>query len=696
MFNGNWIYIFEQLSLAVVAFVVLYFWLRKKQTFKLKGIVILIIFLLTLITHYNFFYRAIFDEWKNVISSLNILHYTKQPAISTPYYYSRERYAWAPFSFFYEVVGFDKPYSNPLMGGFGILMIFGAALSGAWLAGILSKNQTTALIAGLLIGISPNTFASLPWPSSVQGDSLGIILVSLTVGIWILGRQTKNYKWILLSLLFLAASLKGGGSVRTITAFLLLPMTDIILFSKSFNKRWLFDWAAVFIIEALYLFTTSSVHMAPRFEGVPLIVRAAQIMELTAKSFIPPTILVKILAYLIHLKPQITWVVVIGSIIFTIGWILAIWGFIKKKWKLFTWAWVWFYLTVFYTPWFAEGFGSTLISINDRLNFNLLDLAGFKYAYLPLVAMHTAVAIFLSKLFKTKKRLAIILIIILIGFRSYEFMILDYKWRLEKGTPNQEWQKTLFTLLPLDYVNTHKPNYLVLVDDKNNPLYSSSFSVEAGMYDNGSVIFFNDTNSFFTKNSEWKKIDPDKIIALGWDGGKQKMINATDVFRKWLKDEKSVDWISSDFGIDFHQPKSVSIGSEIKFGESQIESPELNVILPNPQLMSLKLNVDVQDFPQYMGDKNASLDVKILCNTDHGKLKGNQLINSQRTLNDQLNDSKTIIKIDKKRGKLILNTNLKCNGVILKKMFISGSPNIQFKINNVELSFPYPSDILGK
>ena len=693
--NGNWIYIFEQLGLAIVAFIALAFLLKGKQIFKLKKVVVLTIFLLTLVTHYNSFYRAIFDEWNNVISSLNSIHYSKQSPENTPYYYSRERYAWAPFTLFYEVVGFDKSYSNILMGGFGILMIFGAAISGAWLAGILSKSQIAALIAGLLIGISPNTFASLPWPSSIQGDSLGIILVSFAVAAWIFARQTKDYKGILLSLLFLAAALKGGGSVRTITVFSLLVMSDVILFWKNFEKRWIFDWVLVLLVEAFYLFATSSVHMSPRFEGVPLIVRAAQIMELTTKSFVPPTILVKIITYLIHLNSKITWVVVIGYAIFTTGWILAIWGFVKKKWKLFIWAWLWFYLTVFYAPWFAEGYGTTLASINDRLNFNLLDLAGYKYAYLPLVGIHIAVAIFLSNLMKIKKRLAIILIIILIGFRSYEFINLDYKWRLEIGTPNQEWQKTLFGLLPFDYVNTHRPNYLVLVDGKYNPIYSSSFSIEHGMYNGGSVIFFRNVEDFFSSIKK-EKINPDNVVALGWDSGRQKMVNVTEIFKNWLKNEKSVNWINSNFGTDFYQPKSVSIGNETKFGDSQAVSPDLNVILPNPQDISLKLDVDVVDFSEYKGDGNASLDIRILCNTDHGKLKRNELINSQMTLNDQLNESKTIIPINNKRGKLILNTNLKCSGVILKKMIISGSPNIQFKINNIELSFPYPSGILGE
>lgn len=693
--NGNWIYIFEQLGLAFIGFVGIFFWLRNKQVFKLKGLVVLGIFLLVFITHYNFFYRAIFDEWGNIISSLNTLHYTKQSSESTPYYYSRERYAWAPFSLFYEVVGFDKSYSNVLMGGFGILMIFGAALSGAWLTGVLTKNHAATFIAGLLIGISPNTFASLPWPSSIQGDSLGIVLVSLSVAVWIVARKTKDYKGILLSFLFLAAALKGGGSVRTITAFSLLVMTDVVLFSKSFKKKWLFDWAAVFIIESLYLFTTSSVRMPPRFEGVPFIVRGAQIMELTTKSFIPPTILVKIIAYLIHLNPNIIWVVAIGLIIFTTGWTLAIFGFIKKKWKLFIWAWFWFYLTVFYAPWFAEGYGITLSSINDRLNFNLLDLAGYKYAYLPLVAMHVVVAIFLSALMKRKRKLFITLIIALIGFRSYEFMNLDYKWRLEVGVPNQEWQKTLFGLLPLDFVSVYRPNYLVLVDGKNNPIYSSSFLVEHGMYSNGSVVFFKDVDSFFATMDK-EKIDPNKIIALGWDSGKQKMVNVTEMFRNWLKDEKSANWVSSGFDTGFYQPKAVSIGNEIKFSESQVVSPELNVILPSPQSMVLKINMDIEDFLQYKGNKDASFDIKILCNSDHGKLKRSQLINNQMTSDDQLDSSKVIVPVGKKRGRTVVSATLRCNGAILKKMIISGSPSVQYKINNIELSFPYPSDILRK
>lgn len=699
-FNGNWAYIIDQLGLAAVSVSILFIWLRKKRLFKLSKTVVLIIVALVLVTHYNSFFRAIFDEWLNIIGDINLIHYTKTDPSATGFYITRDRYAWGPFVAFYETVGIDKPYSNFLMSSFGIIAIVGASLAGAWLAGVVFKNNLASLITGLLIGISPNTFASLAWPSSVQGDSLGVILTIFTVSAWIIARKTKDKRGILISLLLLAASLKGGGSVRTIMVGILLILSDLVLFRKYLNKKWVWDWLAVVLIEVFYYLATPAVHLVPREESVSAVVRVAQLMELTAKSLVPPTILAKLITIFLPVKINTIWVVVIGSIIFMLGWLFALLGFIKKKWSLFVFAWIWFFATIFYAPWFAEGYGKTLASINDRMVFNIPANAGFKYAYLPLVALHIFLAVVLAKLIKIKKKLGILLTVLIIGFRGIEFLKLDHDWKLQNAIPNREWQQLLFNLIPIQSADPAKPKALVLVDGKNNPLVSQSFPVQHGMYIQNSVVFYNSVSEFFKNDHEIGGLRYllDDIFAFGWDSGSQKAVDLTRIYRDWIKDAKKADteihsfsdW-KSDFPLQdgFIMPGEVYIGNVVNPVESKFTSPELSIPVPNPNNINLEVGFNTEALFELKPSGDRLLTLAILCNSDHGIKKQSDLINNQKTVEDQLNFSRVRVKIYN-HGSQTAAVTTKCEGPVIKKIVISGSPNFKYKLNRIRLGFSYP------
>ncbi len=693
-YSANWAYVFDQLGLAGVGVVVSFFWLKKKHVFRLSWWIILLISFFVIITHYNSFYRAVFDEWNNVIQGILALHDGK--LAPGGFFVTRERYAWSPFTILLEVVKFGSPHFNFIMSSFGILMTIGASLAVAWLGGIISQKKTVALLAGLLVGISPNTFASLPWPSSVQGDALGIILVALTVSVWIIARKSGDSKGILLALLFLAASLKGGGSVRTITSGSLLVMTDLILFSKDFKKRWLIDWLGILLIGVFFYLSNDSIHLSVRSQHVSLVVRVAQIMELTTKSFIPPTFLAWVMGYLLSFKMKIIWVVAIGVAVFTLGSILSLLCLRSKSLKIFSWGWLWFYLTVFYAPWFAEGYGSTLDSINDRMVFNLLDMGGYKYAYLPLVGAHIAVAIFLGMLAKNYKKLFVVIAIAIIGLRGYEFLKLDYKWRIEVATPNREWQGALFSLLPPGSGDPKFPSILVLTDGKHNPLHSSFYSVEHGVYYDGSVKILRSIEELKEYKSG-SSIQIEKIFAMGWDSGRQEMVNLTQTFRNWLKNPNSAAWNTSDFTNwrsnipkkdGFFVSEIVKFGDLSKLKEPEIASSELNVFIPNPDGLNFKLVFYAEkDGKPFQG--NALFIVGVVCNSDHGKTKRGDLVGNQETFEDQLGNSKVKIITLVKSGKATLEGKLSCSGAILKRIVIIGPTDIGFKLLNLEISFPY-------
>lgn len=695
-YDGNWAYVIEQLGLGLIAIFLSVSWLKGRKTFRLGWLNAAVIILLIYVTHTYSFNRSIFDEWFNVISPLHAIHFQKVAPEKTSFYQTRERYAWAPFTAFYEIVGFDKPYSNRLLDGYGILFMVAASLAGAWLAGTISGSKVAALIAGLLIGISPNSISSLPWPSSVQGDSLGVILVALMVGAWIIARQKKDSKGIIIALLFLAAALKGGGSVRTITSGGLLIATDVILFSKDFKKQWLWQWLGVIAIEVFYFLMTSSVQMPPRTQAVPLVVRVAQIMELTTKSFIPPTILAKLIGYLVGVSTKVSWLITLGAAIFIVGWGLTVWCFLVRRGRIFSWAWVWFFLTIFFVPWFAEGYGSTLASINDRSAFNLTDLAGFKYSYLPLVGLHVVVGIFLAKLILQKKKLFLYLTLALLAFRAWEFMFLDHKWAVEIGSPNQKWQNMLFPMLYPGKLSPQHPKYLVLADGRNNPIYWQSFSVEHGMYFDGSVIFSNSAEEFFKKQFSQKTIEPQDVYALGWDSGKQQMLDLTPIFRRWLENPNSVLWqetVFKNWSSKNYTKEGLIVPTIVKFGdivrrqESELISPTLAFSLPGSGPIEVRLNLYIENL---IASRNSSVSVGLLCNTDHGKKKAKELIGWQKTAQDQINESKVKIPLYGRAGYVSAIGKTKCGGVTLAKIVITGSPEIRFKINILELTFPYP------
>ncbi len=693
--NANWGYVIDQLGLAIIATTLLRSWLRDKKIFKLSTATIVIITSIIILTHYNSFYRAILDEWLNVIQDMQAID-RGAPAESTGFYITRERYAWAPFIAFHETVGLTKPYSNLILSAFGILMIGGAALSSAWLAGIISGSKKAAMITGLLVGISPNSFASLPWPSSVQGDSLAIILVTFTVGTWILGRKHNDTKGIIIALLFLAAALKGGGSVRTITAGALLVITDFVVFSKDFKPKFLLSWFGAFAITIFFYISNNAVHMAPRAESVSLIVRGAQIMELTTKSFVPPTILSWGIKRLLIFEGKITFVIAFGIIIFALGSLLSLYSFRKRNFKLFTWGWAWFYATAFYAPWFAEGYGTTLTSINDRIVFNLNDMAGFKYAYLPLAGLHIMLGIALANLISSKKfrKVFIVLTIILLALRSYEFLKLDYGWRKARGAIDQEWQRAVFTILPPDKQTDSDQKYLVLLDGPHNPIYSSMFSVQQGLYFGTSVIFYNDPEKFYLEKFTNDNPHLNNVYALAWDSGKLKMLDSTPTFRTWLSKAENVSWSTnnfSDWKVDGKKDGDFYTSESTIFGEKEVAyiSPELEIHLPNPKTINTTLSILVKN--SKADSAKSTFRIGVLCNSEHGITVRRDLVSNQKTKEDEVHDTTIIIPFIQKSIESTLNGTLSCEGGIIRQIVIMGPTSVSFKLLELQITFPYPS-----
>lgn len=443
-------YVIDQLTLPIIALVIAWRWILRVERFRLGWPIIIAIGSVTLIAHFISFNRTFFyDEFTNIFTPMNLIdQFGSNPPVDVSNLTRwREMYAWGPFALLFKTVGLLRPYSVEVFVTVGMAFLTAAALAGAWLAGILTKNRLVALIAGGLIGISPNTFGSLPWISNIQGDSLAIILSVATVGTWYLARSQSNSKGILIALLLLAATLKGGGVVRTAMIGGMLVVTDVLFFPHPILKRWK-QWGAVVVIMLLFYLLNPALHALSTSQSGTFAARMGYLAEATTRTFIPPTLQKPMLDYLHQYFPLYTLVIPIGAWLFGIGTLLAIAFYLKKRFLIFTWGWIWFWLTIFYVPALAVGFGTKLEQITDKWDYLF---AGYKYAYLPLVGVYLALAVLLGlgiTLFWQRRAWVAsgalaLLVLLLFWFRVNEFIILEKNWQTERSIPDKAVLETL-------------------------------------------------------------------------------------------------------------------------------------------------------------------------------------------------------------------------------------------------------------
>jgi len=446
----NWAYVIDQLTLPVIALAIAWRFILRVERFRLGWGTILAITVGTLIAHYISFGRTFFyDEFANILTPM---HLVDQFGLNAPVDISgltrwREMYSWGVFALLFKTIGLLKPYSVEIFTLVGMFFLTGGALAGGWLAGILTRSRLVALIAGLLIGISPNTFGALPWISNMQGDSMAIILSVLTVGTWYVARSRNKPVGILIALLLLVATLKSGGVVRTATIGGILVATDVFFFPRPIRSRWK-QWGAVVLIMLSFYVLNPSLHAPSPSAGAPFTVRLAQLAEATTRTFIPPTLQKPLLDYGHQYFPYSTLVIPIGAWLFGMGTLLAIAFYIKKRFLIFIWGWVWFWLTIFYVPSFAVGFGTTLEHITDKWDYLF---AGYKYSYLPLVGLYIALAALVGVgtrlLWERRHYVAVgvvaAMVVGMFWFRVKEFLILEKNWQIERSIPDKMVIQTL-------------------------------------------------------------------------------------------------------------------------------------------------------------------------------------------------------------------------------------------------------------
>lgn len=682
-YNANWAYIFDQVALPALAIVLAFSWhrkkllkknfLKRKSLLKVDWVVVLLISLVIILTHYYSFYRVIFDEWNNIVKPIILLDKNVQPPLTEIFFFSRERYVWWPFVLLYKTFGFVKPNSM-VLGTAGVFMTILASLAGAWLAWVISKRRAAALLTGLLVGISPNTFASLFNPSNVLGDNFGIIMVSLTVGTWFIARRDSDKRGLFISLLLLAATLKSGGAVRTMTVGSLLILTDLVFFWKKIRHNFIVPWTGVVGIGALFYLTNPAVQIGTADSAnvsheASLIVRGAQLLELVARSFFSPAVLKKLIPFLSNLNlssPNYFWIVTIGALTFIAGWVVSLFLFFRGRSRILLWCWCWFFLTIFYVPWSAEGYGTSLNSIDSRSGFTDL-FPGFRYAYIPLLGVHIALGIALDNLLKQKKwrKVALLIITTFMVFRAGEFLKYEYKWYTDMSVPGRSWQKAVFEVLPPETIDSSKDFKVVIVDGVHNPMSGVGGWVGTAIYAGKHVLFYESVDEFYL---DWikSKTPLDQVYAFGWDSGKQEEVNISDAFRRWLL-----------------SPESVTK----KFSDISQAQEELDIPLPNPGQMILKVELGASTDTVTPG---SHFKAALLCNTDHGKKKEKEMFWKQRTLEDWLSRSQVKFSVPNSGKKQTLTSPIKCEGGRLKRIVFEIPAGFPYKIEGIEISFPAP------
>lgn len=553
-FNPNWAYIIDQLGLAVVGGILALIWLKKKNYFKIGWIITILIFLLVMMSHYHSFYRTfMFDELRNIIAPLGILHgYHGDPSSVAPGFAGpsgiRERYGWSITTLVYELVGINHSYSIFAYPLSGILLLVFASLGAAWVAGLLSNSKLAAFITGLLVGIAPNSFMTLIWPTNIQTDGLGAILVTFTIGIWIIARKTENKKGIFIAIILLAATLKGGSVVRTAMAGGLLILTDIIFFSNFIKKGAWKEWVKIIVVSIAFYIPNAAAHWqlptTPSANTMDFATRLSFLADATTRTFIPPLMIVPLLNHLKYVFQGITWTVLIGTILFVTGSALALFTFFKKKYRFIIWGWIWFYACIWYIPWLAELYSKPNDDVGD------LTFAGYKYGYLSMFGIYIALGIFLSSQIKKfylvneqkKKVLGIlfaILTAVILFYRLDEFVKLDLFWRKEFSTHVRSWYSLVFTTIPPPTGSSNKtserPSVLVEID----MTYPNQMTREASlfipvMYYDGSLLYYDDVNTFYKEAIIEKKIPPERVHAITWNVNKKEIVNISSSFRRWL------------------------------------------------------------------------------------------------------------------------------------------------------------------
>lgn len=552
--SPNWAYIIDQLGLAIIGGILGLMWLKKKNYFNFGWITALLIVILVLMSHYHSFYRTfMFDELRNIIAPLGILHgYHGDPSSVAPGFAGpsgiRERYGWSITTLVYELVGINHSYSIFAYPISSILLLVIASLGAAWIAGLLSNSKIAAFITGLLVGIAPNSFMALIWPTNMQTDGLGAILVTFTIGIWLIARKTEDKKGVLIALILLAATLKGGSVVRTAMTGGLLILTDIIFFPNLIKKGAWRDWLKIIIVSIAFYMPNAAAHWqlptTPSAKTMDFATRLSFLADATTRSFIPPLMLIPLLNHLKAISYNITWTVAIGITFFTIGTVTALFTFLKSKYRYVAWGWVWFYACIWFFPWLAE--------LHSKPNDDAGDLtfAGYKYGYLSMFGIYIVLGIFLSSQIRKfyfvkeqkKKVVGVLFAILAAGILLYrldEFVKLDLFWRKEFSTHVRAWYTLVFTTIPPptgpSNKASEKPSALVEIDKT----YPNQMTREASlfvpvMYYDGSLLFYDDVNTFHKEVIIEKKIPPERVHAITWDVNKKEVINISSALRRWL------------------------------------------------------------------------------------------------------------------------------------------------------------------
>lgn len=548
--NPNWAYIFDQSGLGLIVGTITLVWLKKRNEFNLGWLASLMIILLVIIAHYHSFYRPFwFDELRNIVNKFPTFDGFHGDPSSIDFGFAgpggtREKYPYWISAFVYEIIGIGKPYFIFIWSASGILLLTGAALTTAWLTGVLSNSRLSALIAGLLIGVTPNSFMSLRWVSNIQRDGIGVILVTLTLGVWYIARKSKDSYGIFLALILLAATLKGGGVVRTATTGGLLILTDIVFFSEFIKKEAWKDWIKVVVVSGLFYVLNPAVHWQPSTnpssETMTFLTRLSFLADATTRSFITPLPIMFLFMYLRNISTTATWTVVLGTIFFVVGTGIAVFSLFKKRYRYFAWGWVWFYVFIWYIPWLGELHAKPDDIVSDITN------AGYEFAYLSLVGLYIAVGIFLGRQIikirlqehnkKIIGRFFLLLTIAFLGWRITEFLILDYRWRVDYSNRVGPWYNLVFGTIPppqkYSSEQSKTPKVLVELDTDHIGMEAELFIPT--MYYDGSLLFYRDLDLFYKEIILEKKIPPQRIYAIEWNDQQQKIINHTDAFRHFL------------------------------------------------------------------------------------------------------------------------------------------------------------------
>lgn len=596
----HWSYIVDQSGLVIIAVLALAIWLKRHQHFRLRAVDVALIALVTLAAHLQSLDRSFFaHDWINLLNPIASLAQDPAAAVG-PFFSNREIYAWWPFTLIYLLVGIGRPFSLIAFNIAAVGAIIGVALAGGWLAGVVSGRRAAAIITGLLLAASPTSFASLPWHSNVLGDSIGIMLTCLMVGAWFIARKSDDRIGIVIALLLLAATLKGGSVVRTAMVGFLLVLVDLIFLRPLFGKREWLAWFAVAAVSLGYYIVTPAAHWKGS-AGIAYLVRFGYLFDGVTHAIYPPTLLAPLLKSLYVLKNDVPWTIVLGLTTAVLGTVAAVW-LIKHRWlKIFSFGWFWFWLTIWFVPWLA--FDVAFLKDLSRIQYNVDWLfAGYKYAYLPLVGLVVAAgvigAVFLDRLRTAKRTIFLVAFAALIVFRFVEFVWLEDNWQKNYAKPRNAVYHKLLAVVPPSSVSSDAKAILLVADGRDRFEVDTELKrdIIPVLYPGQSLLLVEDARLLPDTITNFN-IPINNVFAIGWDSGSQQSVNLTELSRNWLKDPNKVSQHITDFTGWYSNVKvqNGTLGSEFNkrgtrtiIKEPLMVSSELALALPSKMRITIK------------------------------------------------------------------------------------------------------------